>query len=253
MQTVKLIKENDLAWLVLFRPEQLNALNEQMLRDIEWNVTCIKADKSIRCLIIRGEGDVAFAAGADIKEMESMDFTRAKQFSDYGSSIFEKISKLEIPVIAAINGFAFGGGLELALACDFRIASENAVMGLPEVGLGIMPGWGGSKRLKHVAGYAAACEMVFTGKRIDAAKALELGVVNAVFPIGELNDSVRTIAERICRNAPMGIKNAKRVMQSDMPDFASSSLFGELFCTADQRMGMKNFCEKVKTERFEGK
>ncbi|MEA4853019.1 MAG: enoyl-CoA hydratase/isomerase family protein [Christensenella sp.] len=251
MNTIRTEYRDNIKWIYLDRPSQLNALNEEMLDELIVTIDEIDKDKDVRCVVITGEGGKAFAAGADIKAMEAMSFTQAREFSVKGRQLMDDIANLAVPVIAAINGFAFGGGLELALACDFRIAAVNARIGLPEVTLGIMPGWDGALRLSRIAGYGYASEVVFSGETLDAKEAERMGIVNRVLPEEALLGFVEDLAHKICKNAPIGIRYAKKCMKDCGAD--RSKLFGKLFLTADQKTGMNNFNRKCKTEFFEGK
>lgn len=251
MNTVRIQNEKEILWIYLSRPQQLNALNEEMIAELGEVLDAVERDNTYRCVIFTGEGEKAFAAGADIKAMENMSCESAEAFSRNGRQLMDRIENLAMPTIAAINGFAFGGGLEVALACDFRFAREDARLGLPEVTLGIMPGWDGSRRLARVAGYGQACELVFTGKAIMAKRAKECGIVNEIFPISTFTKEITAVAESICRNAPVGIRYAKYSMRKDGK--VCEELFGKLFLTQDQRVGMRNFNRKCKTEYFEGK
>ncbi|MCL2408924.1 MAG: enoyl-CoA hydratase-related protein [Oscillospiraceae bacterium] len=244
--------------LTVNRPEALNALNSAVIDELSAKIDAIALSK-IRCLIVTGSGERSFVAGADISEMKDMTREEAENFSAAGNAAMEKIERLPMPVIAAVNGFALGGGLELALACDIIISSENAVFGLPEVGLGIPPGYGGVQRLARIIGIAKAKELAFTTDRIKAPEALALGLVSAVYPIEELMDAAMRMAEKISANSPMGVWAAKVVANSSvgMPLTKAAGLetplFGECFGTTDQKQAMTAFVEKRKPEPFAGK
>ena len=234
------------------REKALNALNQNVLKDLDRAFDEAAKIQNLRCVILTGAGQKAFVAGADIDFMKDMTQEQARDFSCYGSKIFRKIEIFPAPVIGAVNGYALGGGMELALACDFRLASENAVFGLPEPGLGIIPGWGGMQRLIRSIPVGKAKEMVYSSERIDAAKALGLGLVNAVVPAEQLLDSAAAIARRIEKNAPQAIENAKKAMNegNDM-DIQSSldmetALFPDTFGSAEQVGRMEAFMNKSK-------
>lgn len=236
--------------LTVCREKSLNALNQEVLKDLDQAFNEIGNIEGLRCVILTGSGKKAFVAGADIEFMKDMPQEQARDFSYYGSKIFRKIEAFPVPVIGAVNGYALGGGMELALACDFRLASENAVFGLPELGLGIIPGWGGMQRLMRSIPVGKAKEIVYSSERIDAAKALELGLVNAVVPAEQLLDSAAAIAKRIEKNAPQAVGNAKKAMNEgiDMDIQASldmeTALFPDTF-GSDQQVGrMEAFLNK---------
>lgn len=257
MDTIRLDLNEEIAQITLCREPVMNALNLEMLCDLEQALDVIEGRKEIRCLIITGQGEKAFAAGADVGAMEQMDDRAAHALAKKGCRVMDRIAELRIPVIAAINGYALGGGMELALACDIRIASQKAVLGLPEVMLGVMPGWGGTRRLPQVAGYANAAWMVFSGERIEAEEACRMNIVNAVTKPEELMDTAMRIAKKICSRAPLGVAGAKKALReyagADMPSGIENELFASLFGTQDQKTGMKNFNNKQKTVRFEGR
>ena len=182
---IKYEEEGTTAILTINRPKALNALNSQILQELDNTLNSIDTEK-IRALIITGEGDKSFVAGADIAEMSTLTKEQAKQFSKKGNDVFRKIETFPIPVIAAVNGFALGGGCEISMSCDIRICSENAIFGQPEVGLGITPGFGGTQRLARLVGMGIAKQMIFTGQNIKSNEALRIGLVNAVYPQKEL-------------------------------------------------------------------
>ena len=252
MNTIELDKSGELAVIRLNRPKALNAVNKEMLGELQDIVQTLEEDPKVRCTILTGAGDKAFAAGADVAEMAGMSVKEAETFSEAGCMVADRLSMLPMPVIAAINGYALGGGLEFAMACDIRLAADTAAMGLPETTLGIMPGWKGTVRLASIAGYADACEMIFTGKIIDAQEALRLRLVNRVCPKEGLMRETEELAHTICANAPLGIRNAKKSMKSNLDQIRRISLFSELFLSKDQKIGMDNFCKKQKTEHFTG-
>ncbi|MEA5005981.1 MAG: enoyl-CoA hydratase-related protein [Rikenellaceae bacterium] len=245
--------DNQICTLKISNPSQLNALNSSLLKELDEAVSEIEINPDIRVLIITGEGR-SFVAGADISEMADLDSIAAGEFAFRGVSVFRKIELLPIPVIAAINGFALGGGCELALACDIRIASENAKLGQPEVSLGITPGFSGTVRLSRIVGLAKAKELIFTGKVIDASEALSIGLLNKVCPLDSLQDEVCKTATMIAGNAPIAVINAKRSINESIDlsvDDAIKNemqLFASCFRSEDQKEGMKAFLNKTKTK-----
>lgn len=252
MDTVLYRRQADIGILELNRPKELNALNMEMLGDLYREIGEIGFDRTVRCVIITGVGEKAFAAGADIAEMEDMSFEKAKELARFGCKVFQAIEDIAIPVVAAINGYALGGGLELALACDIRLMSRTAQIGLPETSIGIMPGWGGTRRLQQVAGYATAAEMIFTAGKMDAEYALAHGIVSGVCDGKELMGRALALTEKICKNAPCGVQNAKRAMRKVNMDEVENLNFAQLFLTKDQRAGMDRFIRRQKAERYVG-
>ena len=248
MSFVILEKREGYAVATVNRPRQLNALNADVLKDLDAVINELEASSDIRALIITGSGEKAFVAGADIAQMKDMSSEEGRAFCMLGSRVFRRLELLNIPVIAAVNGFALGGGCELALACDIRIASENAVFAQPEVGLGIIPGFGGTQRLMRVIGVGLAREYIYTGKRINAQEAKEMGLVNRVVPVGELLASCEDIAARIAKASPHAVGAAKKAMNPDLPIDEGLKLeneqIGKCFGTAEQRDLMTRFVEK---------
>ena len=240
------------------REKALNALNTQVLNDLEEVIDGVDYD-TIRCLIITGAGKKSFVAGADIGEMAEDTKAEGKEFCEHGNRVFRKIETLPIPVIAAINGFALGGGCELSMACDIRIASDNAVFGQPEVGLGITPGFGGTQRLMRRIPVGKAKEMIYASINIKAEEALKWGLVNAVYPQDELMPAAEKLANRIAVQAPIAVRAAKAAMNEgiDVPMDDAIQVevkhFSDCFETADQKEGMKAFMEKRKHEPFQNK
>jgi enoyl-CoA hydratase len=247
-----------IALVTVRRPESLNALNAQVLGELECLLYTIEHDSEVQVVVITGAGEKAFVAGADIKEMAAMSAYQGHQFALQGQRVMLYIEKMTKPVIAAVNGYALGGGLELALACDFIYASENARFGFPEVTLGIIPGFGGTQNLARLIGPNKAKELVLSGKMIPAQKALAWGIVNEVCPQAELADKVLSLARDIAKNGRLGVGYAKNAIvnglnMSKEDGFRyESSLFGVLFATEDQKEGMGAFVEKRKAE-FKGK
>ncbi len=257
-QNIILEKEDYLAVLTINRPKALNALNGDTLFEIEAAVKDIKADPSIKVVIVTGSGDKSFVAGADITFMLPLSPAEGRFFSDVGEKVFRQIELLEKPVIAAVNGFALGGGCELAMACDIRLAAENALFGQPEVGLGIIPGFGGTQRLPRLIGEGRAKELTYTADNVKADEAYRLGLVNHVYPQDQLMEEARKMAKKIASKAPMAVGYAKfaigKGMQVDIDTAMSieSDMFGMCCATEDKFEGMTAFVEKRKAA-FKGK
>jgi enoyl-CoA hydratase len=254
MEFITLVVEGPVAVITIDRPKALNALNRQVLTELEQAVGQVSADGALRALIITGGGEKAFVAGADIAEMAAMTAAEALSFGELGHRVLDSLEALSIPVIAAVNGFALGGGCELALACDFIYASEKAKFGLPEVTLAVIPGFGGTQRLTRIVGRARAKEMIFTGDLIDAAKAKELGLALDVLPAAELLAHAKKIAATIAKRGPLAVTRAKRAVDggADVSLRAGNQLereaFAALFGTADQKEGMAAFLAKRPAE-----
>ena len=250
--------ENGIATIAINRPKALNALNLATLTELKDVVEKIAVDKAVQVVIITGAGEKSFVAGADIVEMSTKNAVEGRVWGQVGQNIFTEIENLPQPVIAAVNGFALGGGCELACACDIRYASENTKFGQPEVGLGITPGFGGTQRLTRVVGRGHAKELIYTASIIDAQEALRIGLVNKVVPQAELMDAVMKLAKTITKKAPVAVQLAKaainRGINCDVVTGISyeAEVFGLCFATADQKEGMKAFIEKRKPT-FEGK
>jgi enoyl-CoA hydratase len=240
------------ATLTVNRPQSLNALNSQLLDELESAFRQLERDPAVKAIVITGAGDKAFVAGADIKEMAAMSALEGHRFALKGQRVMLAIEKMKKPVVAAVNGFALGGGLELALACDFIYASETARLGFPEVGLGIMPGFGGTQKLARLIGPNRANEMIFSGRMIPAQKGALWGVVNEVFSAEELLPKALETAGTIARMGLLGVGYAKDAIANGLnmgkeEGFRyEAALFGVLFATADQREGMAAFVEKRK-------
>ena len=258
MSYVTSLQEGPILTLTLDRPEALNALNAQVFDDLDRALA--QADqKTVRCVIITGAGEKAFAAGADIAAMADMTQAEAADFSRRGNAVFRRIETFPLPTIAAVNGYALGGGCELAMACDIRLCSENAVFGQPEVTLGITPGFGGTQRLMRLVGMGKAKELIFSARTVKAPEALEMGLVNAVYPAEELLPAARKLAARIARNAPIAVRACKAAMNEgiglpmDEAMAAEVREFSECFETQDQKRGMAGFLNKQKNFEFENK
>ena len=248
-QTIRYEKNGNLAIAAINRPEALNALNGTVLQELSQVVAEVENDSEVRAFILTGEGR-AFVAGADIGEQNALDVASARKFSQFGSSIFRRIEKLEIPTIAAVNGFCLGGGCELAMSFDIILASEKAKFGQPEVGLGITPGFSGTQRLPRRVGVAKAKELLFSGKMISAAEAEKIGLVNAVYPAEELMNATLEMAKSFTKNAPVAIKYVKasvdRGMQMDIDGGIAleNELYAMCFATEDCKEGLTAFLEK---------
>jgi enoyl-CoA hydratase len=252
-KTVILNKSEGIAIIRINRPEALNSLNDQVLADIESAVDEASADNDIQVIIFTGEGR-AFVAGADIEHMSTMNFEEGRKWGAYGAAIFRKIENLEKPTIAAVNGFALGGGCELAMSCDMRIASNKAKFGQPEVGLGITPGFSGTQRLPRLVGKAKAIELTLTADIINADTALSIGLVNAVTEPENLMNDALALAGRIAKNAPLAVRYSnlaiKRGLDVDLDTGIKieTELFGMCFASQDQKEGMAAFLGKRKPE-----
>lgn len=255
---IKLEKTGHVAVMTISRPEALNALDSSVLGDIAAAAEKVRNDEDIRVLVVTGEGK-AFVAGADIGEMKSLNADEGRAFGLKGQAALTAIEELPIPVIAAVNGFALGGGCELSLCADIRIASEKAKFGQPEVGLGITPGFGGTQRLPRVIGLSKAMELILTGRMIKADEALSIGLVDKVVPPEALMDEALALANVIAANAPVAVRNSKAAirrftgasLRGDLEKEAE--LFGACFATHDQKMAMEAFVTKTEKAPFEGK
>lgn len=256
-KTVILEKKDGVAVVTISRPEALNALNSIVIAELEQVVTELERNRDIRAMILTGEGR-SFVAGADIGEQYPLDLDGGRRWGQRGSALMRRIEKLEFPTIAAVNGFALGGGCELALSCDLILASEKAKFGQPEVGLGITPGFSGTQRLPRRIGIAKAKELIFSGRMIKADEAKEIGLANAVYPPETLMDAAMEMARSFAKNAPIAVKYAKacidRGMQMDIDGgiACENELFAMCFATADQKEGMGAFLEK-RPATFENK
>lgn len=248
------VDESGICTLTINRPDKLNALNNQVLDELDEAIDAIEENYKINALVITGAGDKAFVAGADIKELSTLDPVSGEKVSGKGQRIFQKIEDLTIPVIAAVNGYALGGGCELAMACHLRIASEKAALGLPEVSLGLIPGYGGTQRLTKLVGQAKALEFIMTGRQIKAEEAFKVGLVNQVTEHSAL-DEAKSMLHKILKQGPVAIKNAILAVKESGKKGGYNSeakLFGELCGTADFKEGTSAFLEKRKPD-FSGK
>ena len=247
--------EGQIGIITINRPKALNALNSTVLEELDQTLNAVDLE-NIRCLILTGAGEKSFVAGADIGEMSTLTKAEGEAFGKKGNDVFRKLETFPIPVIAAVNGFALGGGCEISMSCDIRICSENAVFGQPEVGLGITPGFGGTQRLARLVGSGKAKEMIYGARNIKAEEAYRIGLVNNVYPAEELMPAAKKLASTIARNAPIAVRNCKRAinegLQVDMDQaiVIEEKLFGDCFETHDQKEGMSAFLEKRKVEAF---
>ena len=241
--------------ITINRPKALNALNSQVLEELDKTFDEVNLDE-VRALILTGAGEKSFVAGADIGEMSTLSKEEGEAFGKKGNDVFRKIETFPIPVIAAINGFALGGGCEISMSCDIRICSENAVFGQPEVGLGITPGFGGTQRLPRIVGVGMAKQMIYGARNIKADEAYRIGLVNAVYPLEELMEAAKKLAAGIAMQAPIAVRNCKKAindgLQVNMDEaiVIEEKLFGDCFDTEDQRAGMGNFLEKDKEKKL---
>ena len=247
--------EGQIGIITINRPKALNALNSAVLDELDKTLDAVDQE-AIRCLILTGAGEKSFVAGADIGEMSTLTKAEGEAFGKKGNDVFRKLETFPIPVIAAVNGFALGGGCEISMSCDIRICSENAVFGQPEVGLGITPGFGGTQRLARIVGTGKAKEMIYGARNIKAEEAYRIGLVNNVYPAEELMPAAKKLASTIARNAPIAVRNCKRAINEgiqvnmDQAIAIEEKLFGSCFETCDQKEGMNAFLEKRKVDAF---
>ena len=251
MEFIKYEEQGEVAIVTISREKALNALNSQVLDELNATFDAIDVNK-IRCVILTGAGEKSFVAGADIGEMSTLTKAEGEAFGKKGNDVFLKIESFPVPVIAAVNGFALGGGCEISMSCDIRICSDNAVFGQPEVGLGITPGFGGTQRLARLVGPGMAKQMIYTARNIKADEALRIGLVNAVYPQEELMGAALKMASGIAKNAPIAVRNCKKAINEGIELGIEDAvaleerLFGDCFETADQRYGMEFFLDKNK-------
>ena len=254
---LKIEERGNIAIMTISAPKSLNALNSIILGEIDEYLDEFE-NGGYRCLIITGDGEKSFVAGADISEMATLGQQQGETFGRKGANVFRRIETLPSPVIAAVNGFALGGGCELAMACDIRLCSDNAKFGQPEVGLGIIPGFSGTVRLARLVGMGMAKQLIYTGKALRASDALRIGLVNEVLPQADLMNRAIELAEQIAANAPLAVSAAKLCINTEYDQEAEDAIafenraFGLCFNTEDQKGGMKAFLEKGKYE-FQGK
>ena len=255
MEFVKYEVEGAVGVITIDRQKALNALNSQVLEELDATFDAVDVD-TVRCLILTGAGEKSFVAGADIGEMSTLTKAEGEAFGKKGNDVFRKIETFPIPVIAAINGFALGGGCEISMSCDIRICSDNAIFGQPEVGIGITPGFGGTQRLARIVGVGKAKEMIYGGRNIKADEAYRIGLVNNVYTIEELMPAAKKLASIIAANAPIAVRNCKKAINDgldvgmDEAIVIEEKLFGDCFETEDQKAGMGNFLEKDKEKKL---
>ncbi|WP_177161980.1 enoyl-CoA hydratase-related protein [uncultured Fusobacterium sp.] len=258
MEFVTYEQEGFVGVVTINRPKALNALNSGVLEELEATFDQVDLETT-RVIILTGAGTKSFVAGADIAEMSTLTKEEGEAFGKKGNDVFRKIETFPLPVIAAVNGFALGGGCEISMSCDIRICSENAVFGQPEVGLGITPGFGGTQRLARIIGVGKAKEMIYSASNIKAEEAYRIGLVNAVYPQEELMDMAKKLANKIARNAPIAVRACKSAMNEgldvdmDKAIVVEEKAFGSCFETEDQVEGMKAFLEKRKVEGFKNR
>ena len=252
MTNVLLEKKGNIAVATINRPKALNALNSQVLEDLNELVDLVSADEEIRALVLTGSGEKAFVAGADIGEMSTLTKSGGEAFGKKGNDVFRKLETMPIPTIAAVNGFALGGGCELSMSCDIRLCADTAVFGQPETGLGITPGFGGTQRLARLVGMGMAKQLVYSALNIKADEAYRIGLVNAVYPQAELMENVLKLAGKIAKNAPIAVRNCKKAMNDgislpiEKAVEVEEKLFGDCFETHDQQEGMACFLSREK-------
>lgn len=258
MAFVEVTKKDNIAVITMNRPEALNALSKAVFADLEAALDDVENDDNVYVVVITGAGR-AFIAGADIAEMAPMNVAEGLAFSELGNRLLMRVDMMEKPTIAAVNGFALGGGCEMALACDIRITSEKAKFGQPEVGLGIIPGFGGTQRMARIIGTGAAMELIYTADTIDANRAKEIGMVNYVVPAEELMDKTMEMAKKICTNAQKAIRVSKMAIRRGIDCDISTAVtyealaFATCFGTEDQKEGMQAFLEKRKEKHFKNR
>ena len=255
MEYIVYEQKGSYAVITISREKALNALNSQVLDELNETLDAVNLEE-VRCLILTGAGAKSFVAGADIGEMSTLTKAEGEAFGKKGNDVFRKLETFPIPVIAAVNGFALGGGCEISMSCDIRICSDNAVFGQPEVGLGITPGFGGTQRLARLVGPGMAKQMIYTARNIKADEALRIGLVNAVYTQDELMAAAEKMAAGTAKNAPIAVRNCKKAindgLDADMDEaiVIEEKLFGDCFESYDQKEGMAAFLEKRKVEKF---
>jgi len=257
METIVTKKEAPIGWIYLNRPDKLNAINQQLIKELRESIDNFLIDQEVKVIVITGNGK-AFCAGADISEFKTLNGYTAWQFAKSGRELIDYIENSPKPTIAMINGYALGGGLEIALACDIRIAAEEAQLGLPEINLGIYPGFGGTQRLIRIIGKGKALEMMLTGDRIPAKEAERFGLVNKVVPLKDLEQETRNFALKLAEKPPISMTLIKLLVNQglDIPELAGLNMeslgWGVVFSTEDQKEGVNAFLEKRKAQ-FKGK
>ena len=244
--------------ITINRPKALNALNSEVLKELNATLDAVDLENT-RALVLTGAGEKSFVAGADIAEMSTLTKAEGDAFGKIGNDVFRKIETFPIPVIAAVNGFALGGGCEIAMSCDIRLCSDTAIFGQPEVGLGITPGFGGTQRLARLIPVGKAKEIIYGAVNIKADEAYRLGLVNSVYPLEELLPAAKKLAAKIAKNAPIAVRACKQAINEgldldmDQAIVLEEKLFGSCFETEDQREGMQAFLEKRKVEGFKNR
>lgn len=251
------VDDDGIALVTINRPDKLNALDRRTLDELDACFLEIGRDEDVRSVIITGAGEKSFVAGADINQFKELGAMEGHRFALRGQAVFNRIENLSKPVVAAVNGYALGGGCELALACHFRTASENATFGQPEVNLGIIPGYGGTQRLPRIVGRGLATEMILTGERVSARRALEIGLVNRIFPGDTLVDGTRELVRKMTRKAPVALSMAlDAILYSDLPLQEGlryeATLFGQCCATSDFQEGVEAFLSR-REPKFQGK
>ncbi len=255
MDFVKFVVKDQVGLLTISRPKALNALNDQVIRELDAVLDTVDPQE-VRCIVVTGEGNKAFVAGADIAQMSALSKAEGEAFGKLGNDVFRKLETLPVPTIAAVCGFALGGGCELAMSCDIRLCSDTAVFGQPEVGLGITPGFGGTQRMARLIGMGRAKELLYTARKVKAPEALAIGLVQGVYPVEQLMEEALKMAARIAGNAPIAVRATKKAvndgLQVDMDRAIEieEALFGSCFETEDQQNAMGAFVEKRKPEPF---
>ena len=255
---VRVEKKSPVAYVTVQREKVLNTLNVTTLQEIRQSLTALQGDEQIRVIILTGAGEKAFVAGADISELAKLDSVSGKAYAQLGQAIFELLENLGKPVIACVNGYALGGGCELAMACTLRLASENARLGLPEAKLGLIPGYGGTQRLARLIGKGRALQLILSGEPITAQEAYRIGLVNEVLPLAELIPRAESIAQTIANNGPLAVRygleavNRGMEMSKEQGILLEASLFGILCGTSDKDEGSRAFLEK-RPPKFKGK
>lgn len=249
METLRYEVQDGIAVITINRPDKLNALNLQVMHDLEHVFRQARTDEAVRGVILTGAGEKSFVAGADIQQFTRLNALEGHRFALRGQAVFNRIEEMPKPVVAAVNGFALGGGCELALACHLRTAAENAQFGQPEVNLGILPGYGGTQRLPRLVGHGRATELILTGARIDARRAYEIGLVNRVFPAADLLDETRAFLRTILDKAPLAVSLSLDALRaSDQPLRQGlryeAALFGQACATEDFQEGVAAFLER---------
>lgn len=259
MSMVLLDVQEHVATITINRPEALNALSTAVLKDLEGVLDQVEKNADVYAVVITGAGDKSFVAGADIAEMKDKDVAAAAEYARYGNAIFSRIEKLRCPVIAAVNGFALGGGCELAMSCDIRIASNKARFAQPEVGLGITPGFGGTQRLARLVAPGIAKELIYTCRQVKADEALSIGLVNAVTEPEQLMETALGMAKTISKQAPIAVAQSKKAINGGLQVDIDAGVvievteFSKCFETEDQKMAMNAFVNKEKVEKFNNK